>query len=133
MKQFKLSAVLSSLLLLIAFNSACQKKDQTVKLITADSLKTILNVEHGMLLDVRTPEEYAAGHIQGAVNIDYNNENFSAALDTLDKNKQYVVYCRSGRRSEESINLMVNKGFKRLVHLNGGILQWQEKGYETVK
>ena len=126
-------SVLLSLFLVISFNSACQKKENGSTLISADSLKVMLNNEHGILLDVRTPEEFAEGHLPGAINIDFKNEGFSAALDTLDKTKQYEVYCRSGHRSGESTEMMSKKGFKKVYDLEGGILKWQEKGFETVK
>ena len=132
MKIIQLS-VLFSLFLFISFNSACQKKENGITLISADSLKVMLNNEHGILLDVRTPEEFAEGHLPGAINIDFKNEGFSAALDTLDKTKQYEVYCRSGHRSGESTEMMTKKGFKKVYDLEGGILKWQEKGFETVK
>ena len=126
-------SVLLSLFLVISFNSACQKKENGSTLISADSLKVMLNNEHGILLDVRTPEEFAEGHLPGAINIDFKNKGFSAALDTLDKTKQYEVYCRSGHRSGESTEMMSKKGFKKVYDLEGGILKWQEKGFETVK
>ena len=133
MKKIQFSVILSFFLLFIAFNSACQKKENGITLISADSLKVMLNNEHGILLDVRTPEEFSEGHLPGAINIDYKNEGFSAALDTLDKTKQYEVYCRSGHRSGESAAMMLTKGFKKVYDLEGGILKWQEKGFETVK
>lgn len=133
MKKIQFSAILSFFLLFIAFNSACQKKEKGIILISADSLKVMLNGEHGILLDVRTPEEFAEGHLPGAINIDYKNEGFSAALDTLDKTKQYEVYCRSGHRSNESAVMMSKKGFKKVYDLEGGILKWQEKGFQTIK
>ncbi len=133
MKKIQYSFILSFFFLFIAFNSACQKKENKVALISADSLKVMLNNEHGILLDVRTPEEFAEGHLPGAINIDFKNEGFSAALDTLDKTKQYEVYCRSGHRSGESTEMMSKKGFKKVYDLEGGILKWQEKGFETVK
>lgn len=132
MKKIQFS-VIFSFFLFISFNSACQKKENGIILISADSLKVMLNSEHGILLDVRTPEEFAEGHLPGAINIDYKNEGFSNALDKLDKTKQYEVYCRSGHRSGESTEMMTKKGFKKVYDLEGGILKWQEKGFETVK
>ena len=133
MKKSQLSVILSFFFLFIAFNSACQKKENGITLISADSLKVMLSNEHGILLDVRTPEEFAEDHLPGAINIDYKNDGFSAALDTLDKTKQYEVYCRSGHRSNESAVMMSKKGFKKVYDLEDGILKWKEKGFETVK
>lgn len=133
MKRIQFSAILSCFFLFIAFNSVCQNNDTTVKLISADSLNEMLKSNQGILLDVRTPLEFAEGHLPGAINIDFLNEGFPASLDTLDKKKQYEVYCRSGRRSAESAAMMTKKGFKKVYDLEGGILKWQEKGFEIVK
>ncbi len=132
MKPVKITFTLCAILFLFSLSSSCQQKE-TYKTISADSLKAILNSEHGILIDVRTPEEFAEGHIPGAINIDYKNEGFSAALDTLDKTKQYEVYCRSGKRSAESAEIMEQKGFKNVYHFNGGMIEWTTKGFETVK
>jgi rhodanese-related sulfurtransferase len=133
MKKVTLSTTLSLLLLVITLNSSCQQSPVQVKKISPDSLKQLLATEHGVLLDVRTPEEFAEGHIPGAINIDFRNPGFSKALDTLDKNVQYEVYCRSGHRSGESADLMQQKGFKKIYDLEGGILNWEGKGFETEK
>jgi rhodanese-related sulfurtransferase len=116
---------------ILAFQSCAQKS--AVTNISADSLQSLLKDEHGILLDVRTPEEYAEGHIPGAINIDYRSEHFSEGLDTLNKDLVYQVYCHSGRRSSESSEIMKKKGFKSIYNLEGGILEWQKKGYPVVK
>lgn len=113
----------------IIMTGSCQQKEKT---ITADSLQVVLKTEKVVVLDVRTPEEYAEGHLQGALNIDYRNENFAARVDSLDKTQKYEVYCRSGHRSGESVKIMTEKGFNA-YNLTGGILEWQQKGFEVVK
>lgn len=115
----------------IIMTGSCQQK-QKEKTITADSLQVVLKTEKVVVLDVRTPEEYAEGHLQGALNIDYRNENFAARVDSLDKTQKYEVYCRSGQRSGESVKIMTEKGFNA-YNLTGGILEWQQKGFEVVK
>jgi len=77
-----------------------------------------------VLLDVRTPEEIAAGKINGALEIDYFNDNFATNIDKLDKNKHYLVYCKSGGRSAKSIALMKEKGFDKCTNLEGGYTAW---------
>ena len=121
------------MLLFIAFNSSCQNSNESVKNISADSLNSMLKTSDAIILDVRSPEEFAEGHISGAININFHDENFESTLDTLDKEKTYNVYCRSGNRSGKSIDLMTKKGFKRIHHLKGGMLEWEGKGFETVK
>jgi rhodanese-related sulfurtransferase len=75
----------------------------------------------GTLLDVRSPEEYAAFHFAGAVNYDYLGANFLEQLEALDPSTEYLVYCRSGRRSVRACTLMRNAGITNLIHLDGGL------------
>jgi len=77
-----------------------------------------------VLLDVRTPEETAQGKIEGCTELDFEAAGFEAKLDGLDKNKTYLVYCRSGNRSGQASTLMVEKGFKHVYNLKGGYLAW---------
>ena len=82
-----------------------------------------------VVLDVRTPEEFALGHLRGAVNIDYYSKDFAAKLAGLDKTRPYLVYCRTGNRSAEAVRIMRQIGFEQLFNLEGGILEWQEDVY----
>ncbi len=84
-----------------------------------------------VLLDVRTPEEFASGHLAGSVNLDYEGD-FVAGLADLDPNVEYAVYCRSGNRSAGAVSAMVDAGFTRVYDLSGGILAWQADGGEVV-
>jgi len=77
------------------------------------------------VLDVRTPEEYVAGHVPGAVNIPY--DQVGARLAEVPKDKQVVLYCRSGRRAVMASEVLAANGYTRLQHLEGDILGWQEK------
>lgn len=85
-----------------------------------------------VILDVRTPEEYAEGHIENSVNIDFNADDFKTNINKLDKNKTYLVYCRSGNRSKKAIAVMKELGFKEIYNI-GGIMDWQKEGYPVVK
>ena len=81
------------------------------------------------LVDVRTPAEFAAGHIPEAVNIDVRGENFeSQAQSTLDKERPVAVYCRSGARSKTAAHALAAMGF-RVYELNKGFMNW--KGART--
>ena len=84
------------------------------------------------LIDVRTPVEFAEGHIEGAVNSDIEGGAFSAFIADLDKDTTYVVYCRSGRRSALAAQAMVSAGFTHVYDL-GGIVDWQAAGYPVVQ
>lgn len=74
-----------------------------------------------ILLDVRTPSEFAAGHIDKAVNIDFEDPSFAANIERLDTAKTYFVYCRSGNRSGQAVSVMTSKGFKNIYELDGGL------------
>ena len=81
------------------------------------------------LVDVRTPAEFAAGHLPEAVNIDVRGENFeSQAQSTLDKERPVAVYCRSGARSKTAAHALAAMGF-RVYELNKGFMNW--KGART--
>src|SRR5687768_16534500 len=84
----------------------------------------IENSKDIVILDVRTPSEVAQGAIPGAIDIDFLTEEFAIKVKTLDKNKHYYIYCRSGNRSGQACQMMSQMGFKHLVNLEGGMLAW---------
>ena len=86
-----------------------------------------------VILDVRQPSEFAEGHIEGAVNLDWlDEEAFKEGVAKLDKAKTYYIYCRSGRRSNAAAEKMQSDGFK-VYDLKGGIKQWKAHGKPVVK
>lgn len=86
-----------------------------------------------VILDVRTPEEFLGEHIENAVNLDYYSDTFRNDLDKLDKNKTYLIYCRSGSRSEKALNIMKELDFKEVYNMSGGIIKWKSEGLPTTK
>jgi rhodanese-related sulfurtransferase len=80
------------------------------------------------LIDVRTPGEFAAGHIEGAINIDIEGMQFDSDIAKLDKGAQYAIYCQSGRRSVNAANTMSEAGFTNLLNLSNGIASWSSQG-----
>jgi phage shock protein E len=72
-----------------------------------------------VIIDVRTPEEYKSGHISEALNIDVTSSNFSNEISKLDKNDDFEVYCRSGKRSTMATQIMNQNGFKKVTNLGG--------------
>jgi rhodanese-related sulfurtransferase len=86
-----------------------------------------------ILLDVRTPGEYNKGHIPGAKLLDFHQRDFIKRLKTLDRDKTYLLYCRTGNRSGRTLTLMEKLGFKQVAHLAGGVVAWQRKGFSLVK
>jgi phage shock protein E len=80
------------------------------------------------LIDVRTVEEYAGGHITGSLNMDINNPGFKDNVMMLDRSKEYLLYCASGVRSGKAADIMRQEGFKSVYTLTGGIKTWKDKG-----
>ncbi|WP_026364412.1 rhodanese-like domain-containing protein [Brachyspira innocens] len=70
-----------------------------------------------VLLDVRTPEEYMSGSAPNSINIDVLNTDFTSKINLLDKNKEYIVYCRSGNRSTIASSIMFTNGFLHVYNL----------------
>jgi rhodanese-related sulfurtransferase len=84
-----------------------------------------------VILDVRTPSEYHEGHIEDAININFYESDFRAQLEELDTTKTYLIYCRSGGRSGNTLKIMEELGFQEVYNLSSGILGWKKEGYNT--
>ena len=81
---------------------------------------------------MRTPGEYADGHLQNAVNIDWKGNDFDAQVSNLDKSKPVYVYCLSGGRSKGAANFLKKEGFSEVIEMDGGMMKWRaEKMPET--
>jgi rhodanese-related sulfurtransferase len=85
-----------------------------------------------IILDVRTPAEYASGHIENAVNLDYYEDDFEATLNTFDRNKTYLIYCRTASRSASVMKIMQRLEFTEAYNMLGGINAWTAAGFPTV-
>jgi len=106
-------------------SSASQSTDQHM---TASDFSTAMAKPGTIVLDVRTPAEYASGHLPQAQNIDIEAGDFATKIASLDKNATYAVYCRSGNRSGVALEQMAGVGFTHLYDLDGGIGAWQSMG-----
>jgi rhodanese-related sulfurtransferase len=86
-----------------------------------------------IIIDVRTVDEFNSGHLADAVNIDYYSPDFKTNISKLDRNKDYLIYCRTGIRGTASTRIMLDLGFTRVHNLSGGIVEWISAGFPTVK
>lgn len=96
-----------------------QAQDQPVTKLTPQEYVAKQKKEKGVVLDVRTPEEFAQGHLKQAKNSDYKNGQFEQELSKLDKNKTYYLYCATGNRSGKALKLMQEAGFKNVYNVGG--------------
>lgn len=119
---FKLFMVVA--LLIPAFAFAEIKNEDVAK------VEELIKSGKYTVIDVRTKEEYDAGHIQGALNFDYYNDDFEEKIEAQlkDKNKPYIVYCRSGMRSLYSAEILEELGYTDVTNMKGGFLAWQSAG-----
>jgi rhodanese-related sulfurtransferase len=86
-----------------------------------------------VVLDVRTPAEFAEGHLPDAKLLDYRSANFAAEVAKLDKSKTYLVHCAAGGRSARACTKMISLGFTNVVNLDGGLGAWTDAGKPLVK
>ena len=120
--------ILSPALLAMLVFFACSSKQfpQSGTSIRPDALQTLIQKNKVQLIDARTEGEYKQGHIPGAQLMDVLQESsFLQQIKSLDPNKAYVVYCRSGKRSKKAMELMIQNGFKKVTDLEGGMQAWK--------
>jgi rhodanese-related sulfurtransferase len=94
--------------------------DEAAKLLKSDT-----NI---VVLDVRTPREFQAGHIKGATNINFNDKDFAKRVAALDKDKTYIIHCAAGGRSGKACEQIKTMDFKHMLHMNQGFNAWKEEG-----
>ena len=139
--KFRRVFTIISLLLIIIFLFGCVSQtaspDQNLADIGVQEAFDLIQRNQGnqdfVIIDVRTPEEFNEGHLEKAVNIDFNAETFKEELAKLDKNKTYLVYCRSGNRSGRAMSIMRELGFKEVYNLSVGIKEWIAEGFPILK
>ena len=112
-------------------NNVCAVKKESPISISPTEFKNKIDNGEYVLVDIRTPEEYQAGHIKGAINLDYYAPDFKEKVSQLDRNKKYLYYCRSGHRSGQAQVLAKTFSFPEVYELQGGINAWKEAGYKV--
>lgn len=102
--------------------------------LNAEEFIIMSNEPNVEILDLRSPEEYNYGHIEGVTNINfYDTLNFKSEIDKLDKNKSYLVYCRTDKRSGKTLEKMKEIGLENVYLLKGGIHAWKLYGKPVIK
>ena len=98
------------------------------KNLNVDQFEKMRASKTNVVLDVRTKKEYDAGHIPGAVLVDFNSPDFAKSIGALDKDKTYLVHCAAGGRSAKAAAKMVSLNFKNVYNLEGGYRAWEKTG-----
>jgi phage shock protein E len=112
-------------------NSNAQK--EKIVVITPEEFKE--KSANQVIIDVRTPKEFSDGHIEGAVNINFLDENFIQQISNFDKDKTkpVFIYCKSGNRSGKAAAKISEIGYEKIYDLDGGILNWVRNNNEVIK
>ncbi len=123
--------VLSSL---FSCNKNSEKNTTTSTTISVvEFFKKIKEDKNVVILDVRTPKEYAQEHLPNAILENMQEDSFNENIAKMDKNKTYLLYCKVGGRSSKALEIMKKAGFKQVFHLDGGIVDWKKEGGRTTK
>lgn len=117
----------------VTLSYGCSSADDGIKVISATEFSEAIRTDSSaVIIDVRTAGEFAAGHLEGALNIDMkDSEAFDKGIKTFEKDKTYYIYCRSGRRSHIAASKIQKAGFKA-VDMGGGIISWKDSKLPVV-
>jgi rhodanese-related sulfurtransferase len=127
LKKMAVASILGVVLL-----TGCSNGSESAMNLDSVAFKAKTQEPGVVILDVRTKEEFAEGHIANAININVESDTFLSEIAKLDKSKTYAVYCRSGRRSADAVAKMSNEEFISLANLNGGVIDWANAGLPLV-
>jgi phage shock protein E len=121
------------LLLVVVSFSSCAQTEGVKQLTSVEASKMIAKDKNLLVLDVRTPEEFSAGHIQGAININIKQPDALSKIDALDRNATYIVHCRTNHRSKIAVDHMQQSEFKNIYQISDGYNGWSQNNLPEVK
>lgn len=119
------------IILLFAFfgqanEAMAQRQGKIKKLEVTQFQKKLDRTLMPQLIDVRTPAEFDAGHLESAINYNLSDSTLHRNMDHLDRKKPVFIYCQSGKRSARAAEVMKQAGF-RVFEMKDGFLKWQEE------
>jgi rhodanese-related sulfurtransferase len=131
--KYTTKAFVTSLMLGAVVLAGCSSSTGTLETVSPNDAAAVIAAEsNAIILDIRTPDEFNDGIIEGAINIDFYEASFADDLDKLDKDAHYVVYCRSDNRSGQAMSTFADLGFAHVTEIDGGIASWYETGLPVV-
>jgi len=115
---------------LVSFSNLSAQRTQ----LSSPEIKEVLKKNKAIVvIDVRTPEEFAEGHLKGAQNIDIRQQDAYSKLDKLNPKTTYLVYCRTNHRSGMAVDHMMQKGFKNVYQMMDGFPGWAANNFAFEK
>ncbi|WP_372768036.1 rhodanese-like domain-containing protein [Lutibacter sp.] len=127
----KLTILLFVAVLGISCNTKSQSQTDSISVISPTEFKE--KAVNNTIIDVRTPQEFSEGHIEGAVNINFFDATFLEQISKYKKDEPVFIYCKSGNRSGQASKKISDSGFKQIYDLEGGILNWVKNNNEVIK
>ncbi len=116
----------------LLFFTGCSSAQSANMVLPVAFKMQIDTIQEHILLDVRTAAEFSSGHIENAINMDWNSADFEQKMKQLNPNKTVLIYCFSGARSMQAAELMRLKGFKTVYELEGGIQAWKKSEFPLI-
>lgn len=124
--------ILLSALLMLTITAVAQTPQATP--VNSTEVEALIKKQPKMvILDVRTPDEFKAGHVKNAININIHDADALERIGKLDKKTTYLVYCRTKNRSGVAVNHMLQNGFTNVYHMMDGMAGWMQNGLSTVQ
>lgn len=128
MKKIFLLTLISFGLFLHTESSYSQELDSAKVISVKKFEKKASHPNKNQVIDIRTPDETKEGHLEGALFVDFLADDFLEEIEKLDKNKTYLIYCRSGNRTKRAGVKMKQAGFKKVFMMEGGYTAWEKEG-----
>jgi phage shock protein E len=138
---FRAARTAATLLLAVVLVTACTPSGASVEELKAvgivevdvEQAAELVAADEVVILDIRTPGEYEAGHIPGATNVNYRSHDFAEQLANMDQTRVYLLHCAVGGRSARALDLFKEHGFKNVHHLRSGFEGWKAAGKEVAR
>lgn len=124
--QIYLMTILALLMFTTGFSQETESEEVTTQQVDKEAFKSAIESGDYILFDVRTVEEYMEGHIEGAKSLNVLDDQFDKTISNISKTQKYLIYCKSGARSERALEKMKDAGFTHVLELEGGYENWKK-------
>ena len=138
MKKKRIAFAIPIFLICLGFVLPAQSAQDNTRIIAVSSKEAADLIEKHKgdkdfaILDIRTPGEFQSGHLPDAILVDFYSQTFADQLNHLDKKKTYLVYCRTGNRSTNSLGLFKKLKFDKIYHMSNGINGWKSQDLPVI-
>lgn len=122
--QIYLLTILSVLVFTTGFAQETEGEEVVIETVDKEAFKSAIASGEYVIFDVRTVDEYMEGHIENAKSLDVLDDQFEKTISNIDKSQKYLIYCKSGGRSQKALDKMKDAGFVHVLELEGGYLNW---------